>query len=115
MSHAPLWNESCPSLEGVMPLSGGICQWPVSNYISIRSADAPDALPLQSLHTQAIVEWDHESDLTLPGLWHANGGQIFIPHMLPFRFCTLGCCFGVLCFGVDGKEWASLYGKGTCN
>ena len=38
MSHAPLWNKSCPSLEGVMPLSGGICQWPVSNYISIRSA-----------------------------------------------------------------------------
>ena len=40
MRYAPRWNESSPSLEGVMPLSGGICQWPVSNYISIRSADA---------------------------------------------------------------------------
>ena len=54
----------------------------VHNYLSIRKAEAAEVLPVTSLHTGTTVEWDHESDLTLPGLWHSTTGHILIPDRL---------------------------------
>lgn len=41
----------------------------------MRKPDLDEQLPVYSIHTQSALEWDHDSDLTTPGLFHSAKGM----------------------------------------
>lgn len=67
------------SLSGEPLFCGGGWRHVKSNFLAIRRPDAGDMLPVTSLHTRGSLEWDHESDLTLPGEWRSTEGAIPVP------------------------------------
>ena len=51
-----------------------------SKYLALmKKPDLHEALPVYSLHSGSAMEWDHDSDLTTPSLYHSNDQELLIP------------------------------------
>lgn len=52
------------------------------NFVAVRKPDAAQELPVHALHSASTTEFEYDSDLTLPGLWHSSSGALLLPPRL---------------------------------